>query len=39
MYSFFRNIENYKMKTFQDYPDFKPNISPREMFEIGIMGC
>ena len=38
MYSFFRNIENYKMKTFQDYPDFKPNISPREMFEIGIMG-
>ena len=38
MYSFFRNIENYKMKTFQDYPDFKPNISPKEMFEIGIMG-
>ena len=38
MYSFFRNIENYKMITFQDYPYFKPNISPKEMFEIGIMG-
>ena len=38
MYSFFRNIENYKMITFHDYPDFKPNISPKEMFEIGIMG-
>ena len=33
MYSFFR-----VMKKFQDYPDFKPNISPREIFEIGIMG-
>ena len=33
MYSFFR-----VMKKFQDYPDFRPNISPKEMFEIGIMG-
>jgi hypothetical protein len=23
---------------FHDYPDFKPNITPLEMFEIGIMG-
>lgn len=26
------------MKKFNDYPDFRPNISPKEMFEIGIMG-
>jgi len=24
--------------TFKDYPDFKPNLSPIQMFEMGIMG-
>jgi hypothetical protein len=27
-----------KTLNFRDYPDFKPNITPLEMFKIGIMG-
>ena len=26
------------MKKFPDFPDFTPNISPKQMFELGIMG-
>lgn len=26
------------MKTFKDYPEFTPNISPKDMFNLGIMG-
>jgi hypothetical protein len=27
-----------KVIVFQDYPDFTPNISPYEMFKLGVMG-
>jgi len=27
----------YMMK-YKDYPDFTPNITPKQMFKIGIMG-
>ena len=26
------------MKIFKDYPDFKPNLTPREIFELGSFG-
>lgn len=26
------------MVKFKDYPDFQPNLTPKQMFEIGIMG-
>ena len=28
----------YRTIIFKDFPDFRPNLSPQEMFEIGIMG-
>ena len=28
----------YKTILFRDYPDFQPNLTPRQMFKIGIMG-
>ena len=28
----------YKRLIFKDYPEFQPNLTPRQMFAIGIMG-
>lgn len=30
--------DKYGCFIFKDYPEFKPNVSPREMFSVGIMG-
>lgn len=35
---FYIHIYIMVLLKFKDYPEFRPNISPKEMFEIGIMG-